>query len=345
MQERTLLAQRFDAASAELTGEAFPVAERVRYFHPTGNAVFSVSNTGVLAFQSGARLSRLVWLNRAGREMGMVGEPGEHVDLRLSPDGTRVVVSTGEPRTGTMDLWIYDVARGHATRFTSAPYDIERWPIWSPDARTIVFGRDADGPPYLHRKALNEAGDGQAITPVGGVQVPNDWSPDGRFIMYDISADTNTRVDLWLLTVATGERRPFLRTPFSETQAQFSPDGRWVAYVSDESGRPEVYVCRFDAPGERERVSIAGGSRPRWRRDGRELFYISADKRLMAVSLRIGASFEAGDPVTLFNFAPAVWIDYDVTADGQRFLCNAAEREANAVPVTVVVNWSANLRQ
>ncbi|MEK6337136.1 MAG: protein kinase [Acidobacteriota bacterium] len=349
VQQGTLLAQPFDAASAQITGEPFPIVERVKYLNPTGNAAFWVSQNGVLAYQSRAHISRLVWFDRSGEEKGLVGEPGEYGGLRLSPDTQRVVVSMADPRSsqGLHDLWIYELGRNTPTRFTTdiEGNDVEWWPIWSPDGRRIAFATDVGGPPHLFHKGLSDTGGGEQLLPVSGIQVPNDWSADGKFIVYEDSG-ANNGMDLWILPLF-GERKPFtfLQTQFSETQAQFSPDGRWVAYVSDESGQPEVYVQAFAGSGERRRISNTGGTRPRWRRDGQELFYLSPDNKMMVVSMMVGPTFEAGEPKTLFRINSGVWQDYDVTADGQRLLSNNAAASANSLPITVVLNWTADLKQ
>ncbi|MEO8436331.1 MAG: protein kinase [Pyrinomonadaceae bacterium] len=349
VQQGTLLAQPFDASSAQVKGDPFPIVERVKYLNPTGNAAFWVSQNGVLAYQSRASVSRLVWFDRGGEEQGQVGAPGEYGGLRLSPDAQRVVVSMADPRSslGLHDLWIYELARNTPTRFTTdiEGKDTEWWPIWSPDSRRVVFATDVGGPPHLYQKGLSDTGGGEQLLPLSGIQVPNDWSADGTFIVYEESG-ANNGMDLWLLPLS-GERKPvpFLQTQFSETQAQFSPDSRWVAYVSDESGQPEVYVQAFTGSPERRRISTHGGARPRWRRDGQELFYLSPDNKLMVVPVTGGTAFAAGEPKALFRINSGVWQDYDVTANGQRFLSNNAAASANSLPITVVLNWTADLKR
>lgn len=348
VQDGTLLAHPFDAESATLTGHPVPLVEQVRYMIPTGHASFWVSENGTLAYQSAAHVSQLVWFDRSGQEMGEVGEHGGYGGLRLSPDGQRVVVSMSNPHSGagTHDLWIYDLTRNTPTRFTTTieSDDTEWWPIWSPDGQRIVFATDVGGPPHLYQKGLGDTSGGVELLRVGGVQIANDWSPDGRFIIYEQSSSSN-RMDLWVLPLF-GERQPypFLQTQSNETQAQFSPDGRWIAYVSDESGSPEVYVQSFENPAEKWRISTDGGARPRWRSDGSELFYISADNKLMVALVRIGASFRADAPSILFRVGSEKWIDYDVTADGRRFLSNIAAVTPNSLPIAVVVNWREVLK-
>src|SRR5205085_4056549 len=236
---------------------------------------------------------------------------------------------------------IYDLTRGSAARFT---YDVglENGPVWSPDGRRIAYSHDSNGPPSLFQKAFTDA-KGEALIPSReGPQRPLDWSSDGRFLIYrDYSSQT--RSDLFLLPM-TGARQPvpFVRTPFNEDDARFSPDGRFVAYVSDESGKSEVYVRRTEGGDERWQVSNAGGRDPRWRRDGRELFYL-ADQTVMAVPVKVGDTFEAGTPAPLFK-AEVGGVDIDVTADGQRFIVNT-NAGAPPIPITVATNWTATLKR
>jgi Tol biopolymer transport system component len=344
VREGTLLAQPFDAGGLRLAGDPFPIAERV-VFQPTGHAAFSASENGVLVYQTGESATRLVWFGRTGQEIGSVGPPGDYRRLGLSPDGQRVAVTVFDPRAGAADLYLYELAREMGARFTFDP-GFEGAPVWSPDGRQIVFTSDKNGPPDLHLKALSGAGSDEPLLQLPGRQQALDWSPDGRFIIYREDVDPKTGYDLWVLPLA-GDRRPvpLARTQFNETDARFSPDSRWVAYVSDESGRPEVYVQPFQGGGERRRISTAGGSLPRWRRDGKELFYLGADNQLMAVPVKVGEGVEAGVPAALFRIDPAAQADYDVAADGQRFLINAAVTGAESLPITVVLNWTAELEK
>lgn len=344
VREGALLAHPFDAASLSLTGEQITIAEHVGNFSATGNAYFSVSANGeVLAYQSGGNTSRLVWLNRSGAEEGAVGSPGEYFLPRLSPDGQRLAVDIIDSRDGANDIWINDLARATFTRFTFTP-GLENGSVWSPDGRRIVYAHDKDGPPHLFLKALGDPGQGEVLLPPGSApQQPLDWSPDGKFLIYR-AIFPQTRADLLILPM-TGERKPFpfVQTPFGESEARFSPDGKWVAYVTDESGRLEVYVQRFQGGGERYQISNAGGRSPRWRRDGRELLYLAADQKLMAVAVKVGDNFEAGTPMALFS-VQARNAEFDITPDGQRFLVNTIAGTPSR-PLTVATNWMANLKQ
>ncbi len=245
VRDGTLLAQPFDGRALRLTGDPMPIADQLLYFWPTGAADFSVSENGVLAYRAGASITRLAWFDRRGAEVGSVGAPNDYQLPRISPDGQSAAVGVIDPHTGTSDIWIYDLSRGAFTRFTSEPGG-EESPVWSSDGRQIVFAADPDGPPHLHQKALHETRSGAVLLPLSGwVQSSYDWTRDGRFILYGDGA-AKTGEDLMLLPMF-GERKPtpFLRTRFNEVDARFSPDGRWIAYVSDESGRSEVYVRSF----------------------------------------------------------------------------------------------------
>lgn len=235
------MAQPFDADTLQTSGVASPVAEKIQYFSPTGWAVFSATRN-LLAYQAGEITSRLVLFDRNGRELGSVGPVANHESPRISPDGQRVAAAVVSPRTGTIDIWVYEFTQNLTTRFTFADLETEYNPLWSPDGRKIAFVSNAGGPPHLFQKVWGGVGDPEILLPPGGVQWSHDWSSDGRFIVYEEAAPRGN-TDLWILPLAGDHKpRPFRITPFTETEARFSPDGRWIAYVSDEAGRREVYV-------------------------------------------------------------------------------------------------------
>jgi len=356
MRERTLMAQGFDANRLELRGEPFPVAEQVELQSSAEPrfAFFSVSETGVLVYRSGtSRNSQLTWFDRSGKQLGTVGPPGAYGNPSLSPDEKRVAVQRGElpGQGGSPDIWLIETGpRGATERFTFDPAT-ETNPLWSPDGSRIVFSSNRDGPLNLYQKAVGGAGGDGALFKSDNIKVPFDWSRDGRFLLY-AEADPKMRQDIWVLPLSEGQKPfPFLQTEFIETHAQFSPDGKWIAYSSNESGTWQVYVRSFPDRGGKWPVSTSGGVQPRWRRDGRELFYISADKKLMAVDVKSdGATFEAGVPKALFDVrvlgvlpGPMLW--YTVSKDGQRFLVVTNLEEATAPPTTVVLNWTADLKR
>ena len=252
---------------------------------------------------------------------------------------------TVDRRTGSGDLWIHDIARDTRTRFTLGASD-DSEPVWSPDGRRLAFFSCCEsGKSSLRIKDLSDTTSTGGSPFQSGFNAPFDWSSDGRFILYSQNEPT-TQQDMWVLPLF-GEQKPFafLQTQFDEKFARFSPDGRWVAFMSNESGRDEIYVTRFDQPGEKWRISTAGGRNPRWRRDGKELFYLAADKKLMSVSVKSAATFEAGAPTALFKIDSILEGDYEVTVDGQRFLVNSIVAGAQSLPFTVVLNWTKDLRR
>jgi serine/threonine protein kinase len=349
VREGNLFAQPFDLGRLSAKGEPIVVAEQLQYFKGTGWADFSVSENGVIAFLNKSPfITRLAWFDRAGREVGAVGEPAEHYNVRLSPDGQRVGVAIADEHTAVGDLWVYDLARNTRTRVTFTKEDDDAF-VWSPDGRRVAFfSWRAYDKPSLYVKELTDAGDGESPLH-SGWQWPSDWSADGRFIIYREN-DPTIGGDLWALPLF-GERKPFAfqHTRFSETMPRFSPDGRWVAFASNESGRYELYVARFERPAEKWRVSTAGGMQPRWRREGRELVYLAPDNQFMVVTIEPGETFKSGAPSLLFkidldklNSSGEMGNDYDVTADGQRFLI-VVGAAAQIAPFTVITNWTSDL--
>jgi Tol biopolymer transport system component len=349
LRERTLMAQRFDAAKLAVLGEPAALAEEIAINPVTGTGAFTVSQTGVLAFQTSVRGSgqQLTWFDRTGRNLGELGERSAYFDLDLAPDGRHASVTL--PREGSQftDVWIYDVGRKLPTRFT-----FDREPssgaVWSTDGTSLIYSVGHEGGAVLMKKAASGAGDAEKLfaDPQNNL-VPLSWSPDGRYLLYQIAAGARTG-KLAVLPL-TGERKPylFLGSEFSEIPAEFSPDGRWVAYVSNQaSGVKEVYVTTFPKPGGVWQISTNGGDFPRWRADGKEIFYLTTD-RLMSASVSVtGGQFEVGDVKPLFNVAwpPATRAVYDVTPDGQRFLANIADAGSTARPITLISNWPAKVR-
>jgi len=344
----TLTAQAFDATRLELNGEPFPVAEMARNDSTIGAPSFSSSDDGVLAYRSVRRDMQLAWVDRAGKQVGTIGPPGEYLNVALSPDGRRVVIDRYDA-TYTRDLWLYDLARGTASRLTFGPAD-DSDAFWSPDGEQIVFGSNRGTPNGLVRKSASGVGQEEVLVETSEVTYPRDWSSDGRFVLYQVLAP-GTLSDLWVLPLF-GDRKPipYLQTRFNEAEGRFSPNGRWIAYNSGESGRNEVYVQPFPAAAGKWQISTDGGFNAKWSRDGKELFYIAADGKFMAVPVNTGARFEAGVPKALFQTAFVGFPfggsnHYGVSADGQRFLMNVPTGEGSAAPITVVVNWTAGIRK
>ena len=343
VREGSLLAHTFDEKNRRVTGEPINVISRLPFFDKTGWAEFSVAGTSVLAYAKDVTGNRLVWLDRTGREVGQVSVPNGCFNVTLSPDDQRVAYAIADERTGSADIWIYSLSHDTATRFAFGPAD-DHEPAWSPDGKRMAYFSCCEGAETLHVKELTDPGNGKTLLP-RGFHSPWDWSPDGKFLLYSENLP-NTNLDVWVLPL-TGEQKPYplFQTQFNESSAQFFPNGQWVAYLSDETGNYELYVARFDNPREKTRVSTAGASQPRWRKDGKELFYLAPDNRLMAVAIKMGDKSELGETVSLFKMGSIVGNAYDVNAAGDRFLMVATEQSARSTPFTVVLNWMSDLKR
>ena len=350
-----LFAQRLNPATFEPIGDSQLIAEPVIYSSGNARSAFSASDTGTLVYTEIENPApRLMWFDRSGKAVEQLGG-ASYYDPAISPDGKTVAAARTDPDTGTPDLWLIDVARGAGPRLT---YDEREdfLPVWSPDSSRIVYGAQAPRmPPNLFQKTVRDTEREELLVKAIYNSQPTSWSPNGEFVMF-ARRDPKNQWDLWRLAMGSGEARietPYLRSPANEHLAEFSPDGSRVAYVSDESGRNEVYVDSFPAPGKREQVSTGGGNQPRWRGDGRELFYISPDGRMMSVPVSAAPDFAPGAPVTLFatrifdlNGAQKGHYSrkYTVTHDGQRFLISTLDNASPGSSTTnVVLNWPARL--
>jgi Tol biopolymer transport system component len=358
IRQGTLLAHSFDSAQLRTKGESFPVAENVINNPILAGGVFSASTTGVLAYRSGGLLdqpnarTQLTWVDRAGKALGSVARPGPYRNPELSPDGARVALNAVDSQSGTQDLWLAELATGVASRLTFDRGN-DTYPVWSPNGRRIVFASDREGGvPHLYQKRVDGVGVEEPVVKSSLNMLPYSWSPDGRFLAYRTPVNGRNQIGIVPL-VGEQTLHWFDPTGFAQYNGQVSPDGRWLAYASDESGRLEVYVQSFPAPGGgRWQISKDGGLFPRWRRDGRELFYYADDGRLMAVPLRSTTTLDVGDPVPLFEAhmlnGPAISAglrhQYDVARDGQRFLLNVPLEDAATPSITVVLNWAAGLK-
>jgi Tol biopolymer transport system component len=352
----TLLAQPFDASSLRVTGEPIPIAEQVERNPGSRRGAFSVSQTGVLAYRPIGD-TELVWFDRTGQRAQKIGPPGRYSNPALSPDNRHVAVARADPETGTTSIWLFELARDVASRFTFEP-SFDDMPVWSPDGSRIVFRSNRSAGWGFYEKASSGTGPEETVLnrlPVSAV--PLAWSPDGRFLLYTAGADPNAprRNALWLLP-RSGDRKPvpYLQTQADELQARLSPDGGWMAYVSNESGRNDVYVRPFPSGEGKWQISVNGGSEPAWRGDGKELFYLAANQELMAVTVKTGSVVDAGPPTRLFATTMSSGLinpgytrnQYVVTADGQRFLINQGVATPSPIsPLTVVVNWTAALKK
>jgi len=347
--ENVLMAQAFDTEQLQWHGDPFPVVQELGPTPVTGRngwrALSVSSEGGTLAYQSISAKRQLAWFDRAGKEIGRLGQPEDQFAPRLSPDQQRVAVSRRTAQ-GKTDIWLLDLVRDARMRFTMFEPANNANPTWSPDGSRMVFMSNRNGPFFdLYVKASSGVGGDELLLKSSASKLATDWSSDGRFILYQMQ-DPKTAYDVWVLPVKDDRKpTPVLQTEFNELLAQFSPDGRWIAYQSDESGQAEIYVQEFPKSSGKFQVSTSGGRSARWRRDGKELFYLSPDRKMMAVEAKATATtFEAGRPRELFQtrFAPfpEVVPAYDVSADGQRFLIQTLPNEAEvASAMTVVMNW------
>jgi eukaryotic-like serine/threonine-protein kinase len=354
VRQATLFAHSFDTRRLELMGEAVPLAEPVRLHMQRLLGDFSVSTQGMLVYSSETEgLERqLIWFDRSGKQTGGLADPAGYFGLHLAPDGKTVAVHITEAvqsNESPSDIWLYDVARGARIRFTTDQKG-NREAVWSPDGKRLIFSsiQKHGGQRDLYEKAADGTGGAALLVESDQDKTPVSWSADGRFILYQ-SISRETRNDLWVLPL-TGDRKsfPILQTEFTENRGQFSPDGRWVVYGSDESREREVYVTAFPGPGGKRRVSTAGGSYPRWRRDGKEIFYLAPDNKLMAVEVNLkGTELEIGTARVLFevNAYTGAGYPYDVTTDGQRFLFMTTQEQRESTPITLVQNWAAGVKK
>jgi serine/threonine protein kinase len=350
LRNETLMAQPFDAKELKLTGEQVPIAEKVAFNSGLGRGAFSVSENGVLTFRTGGgQIDQPLWFDRSGKQIGSLGDAGVYFNLALSPlDEKQVAVDRTDPQTGTNDIWLFDLSRdGVSSRFTTDPAG-DSAPIWSPDAKRIVFASYRTGSWSLYEKAASGGGSEEVILASTEEKAPDDWSRDGQFIVYE-SFNSKTKWDLLLFRTADKSASPLLQSDFNERQAHFSPDGKYIAYTSDKSGSFGVYVQTFPLSGSEWRISTGVGAQPRWRSDGRELFYIGPDRKLMVVEVKLGPQFQAGVPKPLFDTRVLTVSDfrnhYVVTADGQRFLINSITQERATTPIDIVKNWTTLLKR
>ncbi|MEX1243815.1 MAG: hypothetical protein WEF99_03440, partial [Thermoanaerobaculia bacterium] len=341
VRDRTLVAQPFDAKALKTTGEPVPLAEKIGV-DSVGLARFSVSHEGTLCYRTGESGTRLLWVDRNGKELETAGEAGDSREPALSPRGDRLAFNMADARANNADVWVRDLARGVNSRLTFGARD-EFAPTWSPDGSRIAFAVDGRG---LFEKAADGTGEEKELLKAEELAFPTDWSRDGRYIAFTRQGK-DTGFDAWVLPTF-GDRTPIavLKTPFNEGGTVFSPDGRFIVYASNESGRSEIYARSFPGQGGKWQVSSGGGSDPHFSDDGREIFYRAPDQKVMAVDVKMGAGFETGVPKPLFlgRFQPATARNrYVPSGDGQRFLIVAPLGRDAMAPTTVVLNWYAGL--
>jgi Tol biopolymer transport system component len=298
-----------------------------------------------------------MWFNRNGEALEPVGPPGDYADFRLSPDGKYLAASLVEAKTANIDIWLDDLTRHVRSRFTVGSA-LNATSIWSPDGTRLLFRSNTKGVVELLQKSSSGGGSEEVVFGGGeererGVQTnnlfPSDWSPHGNSLLFSVPTVASGSYDLWLLPLV-GDKRPvsLVSSQGDQIHGSFSPDGRLVAYSSNESGQFEVIVQNFPGLENKIQVSTNGGYEPRWKADGRELYYLSNDRKLMAVSVRPGPSFDAAKllfqtrvPVLVSSFRT----HYDASSDGSRFLVNTQSEDPLPVPITIVLNWTAGLKK
>ena len=342
--EKTLLAQRFDLKRFALIGDPTAVLTDIQYQPQVRRAVFAVSDNDVLVGQTGAGIafSQPLWFDRKGHQEGAVGKAGVYGSVFIAPNGRSVAVDSTDMTSLNTDVWTYELQRESAQRLTFDPgFDVV--PIWSPDASRLVFSSNRGEHVDLYMKNSDGAETEKVIVHDEFNKIPSDWFRNGEYILYTRGPD------LWFLTFPALKSTLFIKAPSIVRNGQFSPDGKWVAYASNETGKWEIYVTSFPDARGKWQVSTGGGEEPRWRGDGKELFYISSDSKMMAVPVTIGANFDAGAPVALFQAVPRQPVStndqfvYDVARDGQRFLILTQVKRPESRPMSVILNWSARL--
>jgi serine/threonine protein kinase/Tol biopolymer transport system component len=353
VRDGTLLAQPFDPTKLELSGEAVTIAQNVLSYPtelgPTGNSVISASANGHLVFRVGGQpISQLIWSDRSGKLSDPIVPPGVYREPMISPDGKRIVMS--RQLENTEDIWFVETSRdARMTRFTfDRAADVSA--VWTPDGSHVIFASNRNGKFELYQKSSGGAGVEELLLSAEGSAYPHGVTPDGKYILYEFGGLQKTHSDIWALPTF-GDRKPFpiVQSEFVESHAQFSPDGRWVAFVSDESGRAEVYVQNFPSSGGKWQVSLAGGDQPMWNPRQREIFYMAPDRSIVSVPYKVsGDTFEIGHPTVLFktHAAQSSLVDdrngYLIASDG-RFLINNLVEEGLSTPLTVVLNWNADV--
>ena len=339
-----LMAVPFDPRRLEVKGTPVPVVQDVMQGPAPAPAQYSVSATGSLVYVPGsvqASQSKLVWVSRNGAEQPLPLPARDYEAPRISPDGRRVALGSGG------QIWLYDLARDTFTRFTFEG-NLNGGPVWTPDGKRIAFSSDGGGALNIFSQMADGSGGLERLTTSEHIQAPSSWSPDGQLLSF-VEFDPGTSI--WVLRPSDGEAQPFLQTTANELAPQFSPNGRWMAYVSNESGRDEIYVQPYPGPGGKWQISTDGGNEPIWNRNGRELFYRNGDK-MMAVETTTEPSFAAAKPKTLFEGQhvrnkSVPFPAFDVSPDGQRFLMLKPVTQEQSAPtqINVVLNWTEELKR
>jgi serine/threonine-protein kinase len=347
-QSGVLMAVPFDPQRQTVTGTGSPVAEGVMQSPTNGHAQYSFSATGALVYVPGgvqAAQLRMVWVSRNGTEQPLAAPANSYLNPRVSPDGRHVAVGITSQES---QIWQYDISRETLTRFTFEG-TVNGYPAWTPDGNRMAFISNKEGPLNIFWQLADGSGGLERLTTSDDVQTPNSWSPDGKLLAFN-ELTPSTGIVVSVLRLSDRKAQPILQTQFNESAPRFSPDGRWLAYISDESGRYEIYVQPYPGPGGKWQISTDGGTEPVWNPNGRELFYRSGDK-MMAVDIATQPSFSVGKPRMLFEGqyqpTPVTFPNYDVSPDGQRFLMLKPSEQSQAAPtqINVVLNWFEELKR
>ena len=346
--DNALVAQRFDLRNYAVSGEPHIVNDAVHYIPQVNFAVFAASGNTLVAQTGGgkgAAPSQLTWFDRSGKQLGTVGPPALLANPRLSPDQRRVAVDQIDNDGRHINPWIYDVSGNTSSRLSFGS-GLQEGPIWSPNGKQIVYATNEDLAFSLNERNSDGSGTAEKILDLkSAYQTPWDWSRDGKYIL------ARKDGELWYMTTADRQAHPLLQKPWQIRNAQFSPDGKFVAYASDETGSSEIFVSPFQDFNSKWQASRGGGEEPRWRSDGRELFYLAPDRKLVAVSIKTSPALEVGQPVPLFLTSPQPpvsalqFFSYDVSSDGQKFLINTRSATSSAAPLSVMLNWSSELEK
>jgi Tol biopolymer transport system component len=347
MRENSLMAHPFDPETFELKGDPFPISESVQFNQRFSIATFSVSHAGVLVHRvsTASFVPELVLVDPKGKTIASFGQPEIFVSARLSKDSRKIAMDLYDIKVRNSDVWLYEIGRGVNTRFTFDPA-VDWYPIWSPDGSQIVFSSNRKGHYDLYGKIPTGAANEEIIVESGEDKSPTDWSPDGKFVLFH-SSHPKTKSDIWAVPM-TGDRKPipFLQTDYSESNAKFSPDMKWIAYQSDESGPNQIYVRPFPGPGAKWQVSTSGGTRPSWHRNGKEIFFLNGGKIMSAEVNGSGSTFEPGKVKLHFDPLSVGAINVrDISDDGQSILVEIPRSRQSATPLTLIVNWDAELKK
>jgi eukaryotic-like serine/threonine-protein kinase len=351
MRDQSLMAQPFDLRRVEPSGEPVPIAEHVAVNGATARPLFSASQTGALIYQSGESSGGwdLLWFDRDGKRTGAIAQADRYLAPTLSPDGKSLAVMIFAGAQGIGDIWVFDLTRGTSTRLTFGG-DSHSNPVWTPDGKTIFYASTAKGPPHIYAKAADGSGPERAVLEnTDAVELPWSPSPDGRFLVYQRRTANETGYHLWVLPLS-GDGKPFpiLQDAFDERAPAVSPEGKWMAYESSESGRREIYITAFPAGGAKWQVSTDGGTAAKWRRDGKELFFLDPTDKIVAVDVNAsGNAVRLGTPHDLFQTVgiQREYGPFDVTADGKKFLLNSGNLREGSDPFTLVLNWPVELKK